>query len=267
MRLNISHTTRYSYEQPTPSGLQQLRLTPQSGPGQAVMNWSTSVEGGQTEAEFHDHHDNLVTLVSVRAGGTEIIVRSSGVVETEDIAGVVGAHCGLTPLWYFRRATPLTTPGRRLKAMLDRLGGGSDVRDISALHTLSARILEVIRYEPGSTHSATTAEAALEAGAGVCQDHAHVFLAATRSLGFPARYVSGYLMMDGSIDQEAGHAWAEAHVPDLGWVGFDVSNGIAPDARYVRVATGLDFLEAAPITGLMHGLGNETMSVALQVQQ
>jgi transglutaminase-like putative cysteine protease len=93
----------------------------------------------------------------------------------------------------------------------------------------------------------------LRQGAGVCQDHAHIFISAARANGIPARYVSGYLMMDDRIDQEATHAWAEAHVEGLGWVGFDVSNGISPDPRYVRVATGSDYRDAAPITGITQG--------------
>ena len=86
-------------------------------------------------------------------------------------------------------------------------------------------------------------------------------------MGFPARYVSGYLMMDDRVDQDASHAWAEVHVDGIGWVGFDVANSISPDERYVRVATGLDYVEAAPISGMRHGDGDERMVVTLQVQQ
>jgi len=101
----------------------------------------------------------------------------------------------------------------------------------------------------------------------VCQDHAHIFITLARMLGYPARYVSGYLMMNDRVEQDATHAWAEAHIAGLGWVGFDVSNAISPDERYVRVATGLDYREAAPISGLLVGAGTEEMAVTLQVQQ
>ena len=107
----------------------------------------------------------------------------------------------------------------------------------------------------------------LALGAGVCQDHAHVFISAARLLGHPARYVSGYLMMDDRTHQEATHAWAEVLIEDLGWVGFDVSNGISPDERYVRIATGLDYREAAPISGIRFGTGEERLHVSIQVQQ
>ena len=112
-----------------------------------------------------------------------------------------------------------------------------------------------------------SAEEALAAGHGVCQDHAQIFIGAARLLGFPARYVSGYLFMENNVEQEASHGWAEAYVDGLGWVGFDVANGISPDERYIRVATGLDYKEAAPVSGMRFGDGGEAMTVTLQVQQ
>ena len=122
-------------------------------------------------------------------------------------------------------------------------------------------------YEIGKTNIDTTAEEALTLGAGVCQDHANIFISAARQAGLAARYVSGYLMMNDRVDQDATHAWAEVHVDDLGWVGFDVSNGVSPDARYVRIAVGRDARDAAPVTGMRLGPSSEEMIVTLQVQQ
>ena len=119
----------------------------------------------------------------------------------------------------------------------------------------------------GATGVDTSAEDALAAEQGVCQDHAHIFIGAARALGIPARYVSGYLMMNDRIDQEATHAWAEAHVEDLGWVGFDISNGISPDQRYVRVATGRDYHDAAPVAGVSTGSSTQDLTVAVAVEQ
>jgi transglutaminase-like putative cysteine protease len=125
----------------------------------------------------------------------------------------------------------------------------------------------MLAYEHGHTHVASTAEEALAQGRGVCQDHAHVFIAAARRLGYPTRDVSGYLLMDEVVDQDASHAWAEAWVEGLGWVGFDISNGISPDEQYVSVATGLDYQDAAPVSGVRFGAGGEVLRVSLQVQQ
>ena len=143
----------------------------------------------------------------------------------------------------------------------------SDGDTLAMLHDLSAAIRETVRYQTGATTVETTAEEAVTDGVGVCQDHAHVFIGAARALDVPARYVSGYLMMNDRIEQEATHAWAEAHVDGLGWVGFDISNGISPDTRYVRVATGRDYAEAAPVTGISFGARQAELRVALAVEQ
>ncbi|HEY9164307.1 MAG TPA: transglutaminase family protein, partial [Magnetovibrio sp.] len=189
-----------------------------------------------------------------------------GEVETTDTSGIVGNHAGHAPLWYYQRPTPQSQPGPHIKKLVKTLGTQFD-GDIEKLHALSNLISKSVAYETGKTHVETTAEEALASGHGVCQDHTHIFISAARLMDFPARYVSGYLMMDDRIDQEASHAWAEAYVSDIGWVGFDVSNDISPDERYVRIATGLDYKDAAPISGLRFGDSGESMIVSIQVQQ
>ena len=266
MHLKILHTTTYHFDQPVPYGLQQLRLIPKSRTGQAVLHWNMEVEGGQTQTEFNDHHQNRVTLISFDPQATSIIVHCEGEVETADLHGVIGKHAGFAPLWFFGRSTELTRAGPNVRRLAKGLRE-EHAEDIPRLHALSGRILDEVPWETGTTEATTSAEEAIEHGRGVCQDHAHIFLAAARSMGYPARYVSGYLMMEDRVHQDASHAWAEAHVDGVGWVGFDISNGISPDARYVRVATGLDYREAAPISGLRYGAGGEALSIDIQVQQ
>lgn len=266
MRLTIRHTTTYRFAEPVHYGLQKLRLIPKSRAGQTVLNWSMTIEGGKAETEFTDEYLNRVSLISFDPQATEIIVHCEGEVDSADRGGVVGKHGGFAPLWLFLRSTPLTRAGANLRRLTRGLRE-DEAEDIPRLHALSARVLEAVDYKIGRTGPETTAEDALEGGAGVCQDHAHVFIAAARLLGYPARYVSGYLMMDDRVHQDASHAWAEAHVAGLGWVGFDISNAISPDARYVRVATGLDYAEAAPISGVRFGASGESLAVDIQVQQ
>ncbi|MFH1518588.1 MAG: transglutaminase family protein [Pseudomonadota bacterium] len=265
MRLHINHKTHYAYDQPVPYALQQVRLTPKSGRCQAVVNWDIGIDGGRVECAFDDQHGNRVHLVSLDGGQTEITITCSGDIDTIATAGVTGPHSGYTPLWYFKRQTALTQPGKLIRKLASDLKENPD--PIARLHELSASIREAVVYETDRTDSGTTAEEALRAGHGVCQDHAHAFVSAARLLNYPARYVSGYLMMDDRVFQEASHAWAEAHGPELGWVGFDVSNVISPDERYVRIATGLDYDEAAPISGIVFGDSKESLLVSLQVQQ
>jgi len=262
--MTIRHITRYSFDRPTHYGLQRLRNTPKSTHQQRVLRWETRIEGGRKELTTDDHHNNTVELISFEKGTTGLVIISEGEVAIEETNGVIGRHPGPSPLWLYLRQTPRTKPGVGVRGLVRAAGAGDD---LDRLHALMAAIGEVVSYELGASESDWSAEDALSAGRGVCQDHAHVFLSAAREMGFPARYVSGYLMLDAQVAQDAMHAWAEAHVEGLGWVGFDVSNAISPDARYVRVATGLDYGEAAPVTGTRIGGRNEVLSVEIVVAQ
>jgi transglutaminase-like putative cysteine protease len=270
MTLSIRHTTHYAFTQPVVHALQRLRLTPKETQGQRIVHWNMTFDNAHAELQYDDQHFNHVTLIGLAPGAREVTVTCAGVVETEDNAGVIGRHSGHLPLWSFLRQTPLTRPGTKLRALLREAqgagSGGAAEAPLDFLHALSGLIRDRIVYETGRTHSATTAEEAVGHGVGVCQDHAHIFIGAARASGIPARYVSGYLMMDDRIEQEATHAWAEAHVADLGWVGFDVSNGISPDPRYVRLATGSDYSDAAPVTGISFGsAAAEVLTVGVAV--
>ncbi len=266
MRLKIAHTTHYLFGQPVSHGLQRLRLSPKTTQGQKVLAWQMTYEGAIEQARFEDHNHNHVVLVSVVPGVSEVTIRCEGVVATADNHGVIGHHSGHMPLWAFLSQSPLTRPGPKVRAIMSGLDVPRE-ETVPLLHRLSTLVREAIDYIPGETSVQTTAEEAATLGTGVCQDHAHVFIGAARALGRPARYVSGYLMMDDRVEQEASHAWAEVHVDGLGWVGFDVANGISPDERYVRVATGRDYAEAAPVTGLSWGAGETRLAVTLAVEQ
>ena len=266
MRLAIHHRTEYAYSGSVGLVLQRVRLWPNEGPGLRVLDWQVDVEGASPQARLRDAHGNRVALFARTGEARRIVFDVQGEVETSDGTGVLGTVDG-PPLWLYRRQTALTTPSEAIRALADDIAG-TDALD--ALHALSGSIRAAVAYEVGATGPTTTADEALRAGAGVCQDHAHLFVSAAREAGIPARYVSGYLKMNDRNEQEATHAWAEAWVEGLGWVGFDVSNGYSPDERYVRLAVGLDYRDAAPISGLVRsgdGERNETLHVALSVSE
>lgn len=264
MRLKVTHRTEYNYDEPIRYGLQRLRLWPVSGPAQTVLTWSVRVEGAREEVRFLDQFGNDTRLLSIDSEPHTISVMAEGEVETNDVAGMSGPHRGFAPLWLFRHETPLTAPGASIRLLA---AGMSEGGDLERLHALMATIRDRIAYVTGTTDTQTTAEQALNKGTGVCQDHAHVFAACARLAGFPARYVSGYLMMNDTVEQVASHAWAEAFVDGLGWVGFDAANGISPDERYVRVAVGRDYREAMPISGILIGQAQERLAVHITVEQ
>jgi transglutaminase-like putative cysteine protease len=264
--LAISHSTRYIFAHPVQHGLQRLRLRPKSTHGQEVRDWQMDFEGAYAQAEYDDQNNNHVVLITIEPGVTEMAVTCKGLVTTVDQSGVIGEHVGHMPLWCFLRPTSLTRAGLRVRNLV--AGIDADKSDkLGFLHVLSTAIAEAVEYVPGSTTTETSAEQALVNGRGVCQDHAHIFISAGRLLDIPMRYVGGYLKMDDRIEQDAGHGWAEAWVEGLGWVGFDISNKMCPDERYVRVATGCDYSEAAPVKGIDVGAGETEMEVHLSVEQ
>jgi transglutaminase-like putative cysteine protease len=144
-------------------------------------------------------------------------------------------------------------------------GEGGD--RLAAMHAMMVRLHSDMRFAPGMTTSATPAGEAFSAGHGVCQDFAHIFVACARSIGVPARYAGGYFLRTDSIDQDAGHAWAEAYLQGIGWIAFDPAHGMCTTDRYCRVAVGLDYLDAAPVRGSRVGGGDEKLNVQVQVQQ
>ena len=265
MILGIRHETAYEFSEPVPYGLFEVRKTPSVDPVQIARNWSIKISGGKVEAHFRDCHRNAVDLVNVDKGGLSLAIIASGTVETRDSAGIIGPDDRRAPPAYYLKETRLTLAGDGVREMASKLGKAS-ASSVASLHDLSDIVREAIAYETGFTNAETTAEEAIEAGAGVCQDHAHIFLAVARKLGIPARYVSGYLMIQEQLEQKASHAWAEAYLEGLGWTGFDVANGISPDDRYVRLSVGLDYKDAAPVRGTRLGSGSSEIFETLRVE-
>jgi transglutaminase-like putative cysteine protease len=263
--LTISHISTYRYDAPVAYAVQRVRLWPSSCAVQTVRDWRLDVTGAAPELTYSDAFGNRTELLRSTPDTREITIHAKGQVDTRDTAGVFGQGGGVPPLWIHQRQTELTEPGEAIRALVEPLSGMSNQIDL--LHRLSGEITARVAYVPDSTDVATPAETALTSGSGVCQDYAHIFIAAARLLGRPARYVSGYLLIEGRTEQTATHAWAEAYVDDLGWVGFDAANGVSPDEKYVRIACGLDYSHAAPITGLRRGASTETLAVTLNVEQ
>ncbi|MEL7113775.1 MAG: transglutaminase family protein [Pseudomonadota bacterium] len=266
MHLSINHVTSFQYDVPPSYGLLQVRMTPQNSPAQHVLNWEAEFVGAEPQANFLDQHGNRVDLIEVLPDAEKVELHVNGAIETLTDDGVLGRHVHAMPLWFYRRHTPLTKIEKGIEELLTGLPDNGQ-GEIAKFHALSQRIRDRVEYAPGQTDVTTTAGDALARGKGVCQDHTHIFLRAARELGYPARYVSGYLMMTDRTDQDASHAWAEVHLDGLGWVGFDISNGISPDQKYVRIAQGLDYADIAPTKGVTHGGSQENLFVSIQVQQ
>jgi transglutaminase-like putative cysteine protease len=264
MQLRVFHRTGYRYSAPIWYAIQTLRLAPVPYDGLSVLQWQVEADGGRVLPSLVDGLGNILHCHSIDRPHWEANVTVEGVVETHRADGLVtGAPEPLPPL-FFLRLTPLTMADGAIVELAHEAGTGSDLPE--RLHGLMRGVHENLAYQPGHTDTETTAAAALYRGRGVCQDHAHVFIAAARALGIPARYVSGYLWSgDGDAAHDASHAWAEAFIADLGWVGFDAANGICPDETYIRIGVGLDYWATAPVRGVRRGKADEEMRVQVQV--
>ncbi|AUC98019.1 transglutaminase [Bradyrhizobium sp. SK17] len=267
MRLRIAHTTTYRYEPAASGVIQILRMTPGSHDGQYVANWQIDVS---TDSRLDTHEDAFgnVTHVLTHGAISDLTIHCEGLVETHDTGGVLKGTDERFPPSLFLRPTPLTDLNPAMTAVVRELRAeaGSDV--LGFLHALMVQVYEHMTFDEDPTNSATSASEAFALKRGVCQDYAHILIACARAGGVPARFVSGhFLRSDGMVNQQAGHAWAEAYVPDLGWIGFDAANGICTTDAHARVAIGLDYLGAAPVRGTRYGGGNETLTVAVKVDQ
>ncbi|MCX7287699.1 MAG: transglutaminase family protein [Rhodobacterales bacterium] len=265
MRLTVDHVTRYVYDRPVRSLVQSHRLQPSVFAGQKVVDWSVTVSGGQKGAAHKDGAGDLVQGWTVAGPVSEIVVAVRGTVETVDLTGVLrGFKEIVAPDCYLRGTTP-TRADANLAALAATADGATP---LDLAHSLSAVVADAITYKPGVTHAHTTAAEALALGVGVCQDHAHAMIAVARVRGIAGRYVSGYLFSDSDGQaHEAAHAWAELHLPGLGWVGFDPANRTCPDDRYIRLGSGFDAQDAAPIRGIARGGGKEEMDVTVAILQ
>jgi transglutaminase-like putative cysteine protease len=247
MRLRIAHSTTYRYEPPASGVIQILRMTPGSHDGQYVAEWQIDVS---TDSRLDLHEDAF------------------GLIETQDTGGVLKGTDERFPPSFFLRQTDLTGASPAMQAFARDLAPSAETDVLGYLHALMMAINEHMTFDPDPTNTGTSASEAFTGKRGVCQDYAHIFIACARSGGVPARFVSGHFFRaDGEVNQQAGHAWAEAYVPDLGWVGFDPANAICTTDAHARIAIGLDYLGAAPVRGTRYGGGMETLTVAVKVDQ
>ncbi|MEH3105876.1 MAG: transglutaminase family protein [Sphingomonas fennica] len=263
MRLHVHHSMRYSFSQPQARLIQLLRLTPASYEGQNVLQWRIDACRDARLRRSHDGYGNLVTMLYVDGPLTELTLTVSGMAITEDRAGMVGSAPDPLPPAFFLQPTALTAPSAAIAALADEVAAASE-DPLDRAHGLMAAIHARLALVTDPTVGDVGAAAAIAAEAANPRDMAHLFAAAARRIGLPTRYVSGLMATEGET-VHAAHGWAEAHVDGYGWIGFDPSADRCPDARYVRVAVGLDHGEAAPVSGQRVGGGDEHLAVNVRV--
>jgi transglutaminase-like putative cysteine protease len=273
MRLRIAHRSVYRYDPPAAGVIQVLRLTPRNHEGQYVERWRIDVVPDARLAAHEDAFGNITHVFTADGPLDELTVEVDGDVETQSANGVVRGTVERLPPSLFLRDTALTQADTAIRDFAEKIRAASGGEVLAQLHGLLDRLFEDIGGDnangDGAAAPAPAPANAAEAFArkrDAPQDFAHIFIAAAHALAIPARYVGGYFGK-AAKDADTSHAWAEAHVPDLGWVAFDPSNGFCPTDAHVRVAIGLDALGAAPLRGTRLGAGAETLAVAIKVDQ
>ncbi|MBV2150497.1 transglutaminase family protein [Sphingobium sp. AS12] len=265
MKLLVRHQTVYRYDASAGRVAMRLKLMPVDTPAQTVLDWQVSVNGDVLTDFRPNSYGEMETIWIRRDRHDHAVIVAEGLVETRETHGVVGAPVSRVNPLYYLRETALTCASDGIAAMARATPEGDG--PLARLHALSAAVTDAVSYRAGVTTSATTAAQAFTLGAGVCQDHAQIFIAGARSLGIPARYVSGYLLAGDGSELHETHGWAEALVPELGWVGFDPSNRVCVTERYLRVASGLDADEAAPIRGTITVAGDISIDADVRIAQ
>lgn len=266
MLITIHHETRYRYDNVLTHTVQRLALTPPDLPSQRIVEWKVDAPGIEAAPRYTDAFGNTIHLCAQTNTIGEMLISAGGVAETNDRGGVVGTLPKDAPPRIFLRRTALSDIDAAMVQLADDIATGGD-DELDRMHRLMASLHDHLKFQTRATDANTPATQAFASGHGVCQDFTHIFIAMARHMGIPARYVTGYLLLEGEDQAEAQHAWAEVWVANLGWVGFDAANLVCPTERYIRLCCGLDAASAAPIKGLRIGSANENLTVLVDVQQ
>lgn len=275
MRLAISHLVTCRFTAPASGSMQTLRMEPRGLAGQFVETWRLDVSADCLMKPVADPYGNITYSFALAGPLDSVTVQASGIVSTEDTAGVVRNLAERLPLALYRRDTDLTRPSDALRALTAAVADGAGPLALDRLHALMHRLADTLAITASTTPAAPcarapvrTAAAALASGGGDDVDLAHLFVAAARLLGLPARLATGYVL-DPDIDQPyaAVAAWAEAWVDGIGWIGFDAPRRTCPTERYVRLAAGPDLRDAQPLRLAAYGADLVEVTTAITVEE
>ncbi|MEM9462848.1 MAG: class II glutamine amidotransferase [Myxococcota bacterium] len=281
----VLHETIYRYESAVEHSTHMLRLTPFHDRMQRLLSHDIEITADCREREFDDVFGNSVRklLVETPFDEMKITARSKVRVLDTDPLSYRPLHARTTiPLvwmpWQRHMLTPYLLPPElpetQLLELIDYARGFVRRNDGDLLDTLldiNTTIYSDYEYVPGSTSVTTSAWEIYERRRGVCQDFSNLFICLARLLGVPARYVCGYIYtgpkQTNQVQSEASHAWVQLYLPEVGWKGFDPTNGILTQTEHVRVAVGRNYIDATPTSGTIYvGGGGETLSAEVRVE-
>ncbi len=281
MHLSISHTTKFRYSAPITESIMELRMQPLSEGPQRCLKFDLGLKPSARVTSYRDHLGNAVHHFDVPGRHTQLVINAGSLVETlprdeppealsSNAWGELDALVEGGDYWDMLMPSHFAKPSEALHGFAREINLTRREDPLTVLRGLNAAIYNAFDYVPQSTGADSPIDDALVARKGVCQDYTHIMIALARHLRVPCRYVSGYLFhrveYNDRSAQDATHAWVEALLPGLGWVGFDPTNNLLAGLRHIRVAVGRDYSDVPPTRGVFKGAAESELSVAVQVK-
>ncbi|HEY4010542.1 MAG TPA: transglutaminase family protein [Acidobacteriaceae bacterium] len=283
MNYFVRHLTKFSYKSEVSESIMETRMHPRSDESQRCLTFQLSVTPRCRVFSYRDHHANHVHHFDIPGPHTQLVIVAESLVETQPHVEVpqslpssswdqLDSEVAKGDFWEMLLPSEFATPTATLKQLAEKLDVRRRDDPLSVLHALNQQLYEHFDYKPRSTRADSPIDDALKSGAGVCQDFAHIMTTLLRTqLQIPCRYVSGYLFHGGGAhdrsEAAATHAWVEAFLPDLGWVGFDPTNCLVAGDRHIRTAIGRDYADVPPTHGIFRGRTKSELAVAVRVTQ
>jgi transglutaminase-like putative cysteine protease len=265
VRLRITHTTTFTYDCAVSEAYMEMRLTPLDAGGQRCESFRLATDPSGDARGYPDRFGNQVRHFDTLAPHDRLVVTARSEVATPAGYDDPGRELSLLDAYDYRQPTAYTPQSGAIRALAQAAAVPGD--PLATAGGLCGAVYRALAYAPGSTTVRTTADEALGAARGVCQDFAHVMIAACRALDLPARYVSGYMFAPQRGTASASHAWVDVFVPGPGWIALDPTHDSQQTDHYVRLAVGRDYADVPPTRGVYKGAGRESMAVDVHVEQ
>ena len=277
----IRHFTRYRYSRPVWQSNMEVRMHPRSENTQRCFTFQLSVSPRSRIFSYNDHLGNIVHHFDIPEPHRHLTIIADSLVDVDDPGDLpksLGSNAWADldhmieheDYWDMLMPSQFACTSPELQAFAKEIGvQGRSGDPLQLLCSMNSSLYSALAYVKQSTKVDSPIEDALRARQGVCQDFAHIMITMVRNLRIPCRYVSGYLCHDSAFADRstdgATHAWAEARLPDLGWVGFDPTNNLIAQGRHIRTATGRDYADVPPTMGTMKGTANTELQVRVRV--
>lgn len=283
MVYSIRHYNRYRYSKPVSQSTLEVRMHPRSEQTQRCFTFELTVSPKARLFSYTDHVGNTIYHFDMPQPHTELTLVADALVDVEPPAELP-QHLGVDAwkeldemvssddYWDMLMPSQFARPSAELENLATELGFEKrDERDpLTLVRDMNRSLFDAFEYAKESTTVDSPIEDALRAGRGVCQDFAHIMIAMLRGLRIPSRYVSGYLYHDKEHKDRsaegATHAWVEALLPGLGWVGFDPTNNLIAGVRHIRTAIGRDYADVPPTKGTLLGSGGAASELKVRVR-